>query len=221
MRYQRNNDIIPLLSESIEVVFLEEIRKEPVTVLFILLNVIVFLIVDFTGGSENVGHMVACGAAYTPFILEKQEYFRLFTSMFLHFGISHLANNMLLLFVFGQRLEPVVGKLRFALIYIIGGVGGNVVSLFLEIIKENYAVSAGASGAIFAAMGAIVFVVIYERGKIPDLSKRQVLFLAFFSLYFGFTSTGVDNAAHVGGLICGFLAALLLYHPRYVRSRKI
>lgn len=194
---------------------MEEIKKEPVTVLFILLNIIIFLIVDFTGGSENTMHMVECGAAYPPLILENGEFYRLFTCMFLHFGISHLANNMLVLFVLGQRLEPVVGKLKFCLIYLLGGIGGNVISLILEVRKNDYAVSAGASGAVFAVMGAMIYVVVRNRGRIKDISMRQMLIMAAFSLYFGFTSTGVDNAAHVGGMLCGFLQAMILYHPEH------
>ena len=61
---------------------MEEIKKEPITVLFILLNILIFLIVDFTGGSENTAHMIECGAAYPPLILENGEIYRLFTCMF-------------------------------------------------------------------------------------------------------------------------------------------
>lgn len=192
---------------------MEEIKKEPVTALFILLNILIFLAVDFTGGSENTVHMIECGAAYPPLILENGEIYRLFTCMFLHFGISHLANNMLVLFVLGQRLEPVVGKIKFILIYLLGGLGGNVISLLADVKKNEYAVSAGASGAVFAVMGAMIYVVIWSHGQLQDISTRQILIMAAFSLYFGFTSTGVDNAAHVGGMIMGFLLAVLLYHP--------
>lgn len=191
---------------------MEEIKKEPVTALFILLNILIFLAVDFTGGSENTVHMIECGAAYPPLILENGEIYRLFTCMFLHFGISHLANNMLVLFVLGQRLEPVVGKIKFILIYLLGGLGGNVISLLADVKKNEYAVSAGASGAVFAVMGAMIYVVIWSHGQLQDISTRQILIMAAFSLYFGFTSTGVDNAAHVGGMIMGFLLAVLLYH---------
>ena len=134
--------------------------------------------------------------------------------MFLHFGIEHLANNMLVLFVLGQRLEPVVGKIRFLLIYFLGGIGGNLISLVFDIKGGNYAVSAGASGAVFAVMGAMIWVVIRNRGRLQDISTRQMLVMAAFSLYFGFASSGVDNAAHVGGMICGILLAVALYHPR-------
>lgn len=193
----------------------KELSKEPVTAVLLLLNIIIFLVTDFTGGTDNTIHMLECGAAYPPFILENGEYYRLFTCMFLHFGIEHLANNMLVLFVLGQRLEPVVGKIRFLLIYFLGGIGGNLISLVFDIKGGNYAVSAGASGAVFAVMGAMIWVVIRNRGRLQDISTRQMLVMAAFSLYFGFASSGVDNAAHVGGMICGILLAVVLYHPRF------
>lgn len=180
--------------------------------LLILANILVFTAVEFTGGSEDTMHMLQCGAAYTPAIMQG-EYYRIFTSMFLHFGSQHLGNNMLVLFVLGGRLERTVGKLKYLLIYLLGGMGGNLLCLFLELDSADFAVSAGASGAVFAVMGAMIYAVIRSRGHIEDLSARQVVIMAAFSLYFGFTSEGVDNAAHVGGLICGFLLAVLLYHP--------
>mgnify|MGYP000019549305 CR=1 FL=1 len=116
---------------------MEEIKKEPVTVLLILINTLIFLVVEFTGGSENGQHMLECGAAYAPLILEPGQWYRMFSSMFLHFGAPHLINNMLVLFVLGQRLEPVTGKIKFFLIYIFGGLGGNMLSLFLICMQET------------------------------------------------------------------------------------
>ena len=195
---------------------MEEIKKEPVTVLLILLNTLIFLIVEFTGGSENGQHMLECGAAYAPLILEQGQWYRVFSSMFLHFGAPHLINNMLVLFVLGQRLEPAVGRLRFLLIYIAGGLGGNFISLFWDMRTGDYSVSAGASGAVFAVMGGMIYVIIRHRGRVADLTMKQMLIMAAFSLYFGFASEGVDNAAHAGGLLCGFLAAVIFYHPRKI-----
>jgi len=141
--------------------------------------------------------------------------------MFLHFGIYHIANNMLVLFVLGQRLEPVVGKIKFILIYLLGGLGGNIFSFITEMKSADYAVSAGASGAVFAVMGAMLYVVIRNHGRIQDISVRQMMIMAGFSLYFGFTSTGVDNAAHVGGMVCGFILAAVLYHPGNFSGRTM
>lgn len=192
---------------------LEEIRKEPATMALILINVLVFIAVEFTGTSQDAWHVLEYGAAYTPYIIQNGEVYRLFTSMFLHFGIEHLVNNMLVLFVLGSRLERVIGKIRFLLIYLLGGIAGNVVSLLLELKTQEFSVSAGASGAVFAVMGAMIYVVIRNKGWLGDLSMRQILVMAAFSLYFGFTSSGVDNAAHIGGLLAGFVLAVLFWYP--------
>lgn len=200
---------------------MEEIRKEPVTVALILINVLVFIAVELTGTSQNAWHVLDYGAAYTPYIVQNGEVYRLFTSMFLHFGIEHLVNNMLVLFVLGSRLEQVIGKLRFLFIYLAGGMAGNIFSLILELRNQDFSVSAGASGAVFAVMGAMIYVVIRNKGWLGDLSMRQILVMAVFSLYFGFTSSGVDNAAHIGGMIAGFVLAVLIWHPRKKRDQQM
>ena len=195
---------------------MEEIKREPVTALLILLNTLICLIVEFTGGAENGQHMLECGAVYAPLIIEQGQWYRMITSMFLHFGAPHLINNMLVLFVLGQRLEPVTGKMKFLLIYILGGLGGNLISLIWDMRTGNYSLSAGASGAVFAVMGGMIYVIIRHRGRVADLNMKQMLLMAAFSLYFGFASGGVDNAAHAGGLLCGFIAAVIVYHPRKI-----
>lgn len=200
---------------------MEEIRKEPVTVALILINVLVFIAVELTGTLQNAWHVLDYGAAYTPYIVQNGEVYRLFTSMFLHFGIEHLVNNMLVLFVLGSRLEQVIGKLRFLFIYLAGGIAGNIFSLILELRNQDFSVSAGASGAVFAVMGAMIYVVIRNKGWLGDLSMRQILVMAAFSLYFGFTSSGVDNAAHIGGMIAGFVLAVLIWHPRKKRDQQM
>lgn len=193
---------------------MEEIKKEPVTVGLILLNMIVFLLTEITGGSQDTAHMLRCGAAYAPAIVEGGEFYRLFTCMFLHFGMSHLLNNMLILFVLGQRLEPVLGKIRMLMVYFLGGLGGNLVSLYVSLQEQDYAVSAGASGAVFAILGGMIYVLLRHRGRVQDLTIRRIMVVAVLSLYYGFSSAGVDNAAHVGGLLCGFILTLLVYHPK-------
>lgn len=197
---------------------MKELKKTPVTSALLLLNILVFLIVEITGGSENTMHMLNCGACFVPKVVWEHQYYRLFTSMFLHFGMSHLANNMLVLFVLGGRLEHAVKKKKFLVIYLLGGMFGNVLSIFLEWYTDKFAISAGASGATFAILGALIYLIIWNKGHLGDLSTRQILIIAFLSLYLGFTSNGVDNVAHVGGLMGGFLLALLFYPPRKIRK---
>ena len=188
-------------------------KKQPVTMILLGINVLVFLLTEFTGRSNDAAHMLAFGAAQPALILEEGQWYRLFTCMFLHFGIEHLLNNMLVLCVLGIRLEPILGRVKFLLIYLIGGIGGNIVSLVLAGKESTYSVSAGASGAVFSLMGAILYIVLRHRGRVRDLTARQVAIMAVLSLYLGFASSGVDNAAHVGGFCFGFLLAVLLYRP--------
>ncbi|MDO4519049.1 MAG: rhomboid family intramembrane serine protease [Eubacteriales bacterium] len=194
---------------------IKDIKKSPVTAGLIAINILIFLIVDLTGaGSENTGHMLDCGAAFAPYIIEKKEYYRLFSCMFLHFGITHLLNNMLVLFVLGERLEPIVGKVKMILIYILGGLTGNLLSLYFEMKTNFFAVSAGASGAVFALMGSMIYVIARHKGRLADLTVRRMVLMAIVSVYLGFMKSGVDNAAHIGGLCGGLLITVLLYHPK-------
>ena len=197
---------------------LENLKKRPASAALILINIVIFFFVELSGSSQNTAHMLQMGASYEPLIMEDGQWYRLFTSMFLHFGMAHLLNNMLVLFVLGTRLEPVLGKVRLVVIYLAGGLGGNVISLALSLRSGDYHVSAGASGAVFALMGSILYVLLRSHGRVQDLNTRQVLIMAALSLYLGFASTGVDNAAHVGGLVCGFILTVLLYHPAPVSS---
>ena len=190
---------------------MEEMRKRPVTSLLVVANIIVFLLVEFTGGTDNTRHMLQWGACYGPYVWEEGQWYRIFTCLFLHFGMAHLANNMLVLAVLGMRLEGVLGHVKMLLVYFVGGMGGNLLSLALEKRSGDYTVSAGASGATFALMGAVLLVALRNHGRMQDLGLRQILIMAALSLYLGFVSEGVDNAAHVGGLLGGFLVAALLY----------
>ena len=184
------------------------------TVALIVINIAVFFILTMFGDTEDAVFMLQHGAMYEPNIIEGHEYYRIFTCLFLHFGITHLLNNMVLLGALGWNLELEIGKVRFVIIYFASGIIGNIVSLFYDLTLEQPAVSAGASGAIFGLMGALLYVVIANRGRLGRLSGRGMLVMVILSLYFGLTSTGVDNLAHIGGLVSGFLLAILLYRRK-------
>ena len=184
------------------------------TVALIVINVAVFFILTMFGDTEDAVFMLQHGAMYGPNIIEGHEYYRIFTCLFLHFGITHLLNNMVMLGALGWNLELEIGKVRFVIIYFASGIIGNIVSLFYDLTLEQPAVSAGASGAIFGLMGALLYVVIANRGRLGRLSGRGMLVMVILSLYFGLTSTGVDNLAHIGGLVSGFLLAVLLYRRK-------
>lgn len=184
------------------------------TATLIVINIAVFFFLSLFGDTEDAAFMFQHGAMYEPTVTQGHEFYRIFTSMFLHFGISHLVNNMVLLGALGWNLELEIGKIRLLIIYLISGIGGNLLSLYREIATETYAVSAGASGAIFGLMGALFYVVVANRGRLGRLSGRGMLVMVMLSLYFGLTSSGVDNWAHIGGLISGFVMAVILYRGK-------
>lgn len=194
-------------------------RPEAVcTIILIAVNVAVFFILSLFGDTEDAVFMMQHGAMYSDFVIQDHEYYRLFTCLFLHFGIEHLLNNMVILGALGWNLELQTGKIRFLLIYFGSGLFGNVVSLIFHGVAQEYTVSAGASGAIFGLMGALLWVVIANHGRLGRLSGRGMLVMVALSLYFGLSSSGVDNYAHIGGLVCGFLLALILYRKRRGRD---
>lgn len=183
--------------------------------LIVAANILVFLILEMIGSTEDVIFMAEHGACYSPWVVEYGEYYRLFTCMFLHYGIEHLFNNMLVLIFLGDALERSVGKIRYLIIYLGGGILANVLSCVLDYRSGDYAVSAGASGAVFAVVGALIYIVIVNRGRVAEFTMRRLILMALLSLFEGFTSVGVDNAAHVGGMVFGLLLAVLLYRrPR-------
>ena len=197
-QYHPNEDIIDRMRR--------RRQKCIMNLIIIAVNVILFLAAEVTGGSENTEHMVRMGASYTP-LVEGGEYWRLFTSMFLHFGLAHLLNNMVLLFFLGDYMERFLGKVRYLILYLGGGILGNIFSYWSELQQGRQVVSAGASGAIFAVLGGLVVLLLIHRGRLEDLSLPRVLLMAALSLYVGFRSAGVDGFAHLGGFLGGALLA--------------
>lgn len=196
-------------------------KKAVCTVGLLIVNVVVFLGLSFIGMTEDAAFMLEHGAMYVPYVQESQEYYRIFTSIFLHFGFAHLMNNMIMLLVMGASLEKEVGTIKFLIIYLGAGLGGNAFSMWYDIATSRNAVSAGASGAVFGVIGALLYVVIRNKGRLGTLTGKGIIFMIALSLYYGFTSTGVDNFAHIGGLVVGFLTAVLLYWKAHSKSSSI
>ena len=99
--------------------------KAPCTILLAAVNVIVFLVLSFLGMTEDGEFMLKHGAMYVPYLIKNGEYYRLFTSMFLHFGYDHLFNNMVVLVAMGWNLELEIGKIKFLIVYFVSGLVGH------------------------------------------------------------------------------------------------
>ena len=182
-----------------------------ITIMLLIANSLVFIVQCILGGSENTDVLLKMGAAYTPFILENGEWYRLFTAMFLHIGVQHLLYNMLALFAAGQYIEQYFGKVRYIILYLLSGIAGNVLSLIIELrFSHIFAVSAGASGAISGLFGAMVILALDPKMR-KTFPLPRVLFGLLFLLLPGNDSDNINIIAHLGGMICGFIIALVYY----------
>ena len=192
------------------------IKRAPVTIVLIIINVLVMIGLAMNNIPGEPNNMMNTWAAYTPAILAGKEYYRLFTSMFLHFGFEHLFNNMLLLFFLGEIIENRLGSVRYLFIYLLGGVLGNLLSLWMDLKLpiNQMPISAGASGAVFALIGATAYLLILNKGRLEGVSFSRLLLLIVLSIWDGARNPTIDGAAHIGGLIAGFLLTLIVYRKR-------
>lgn len=192
--------------------WLQDLLRGPfITYFFMAVNIVLFLLVEMTGGSENTQNMIRWGAVFGPRIIKYREYWRFPAAAFLHFGIAHIANNMLILFVMGPHLERALGHLKYFIFYIVCAAAANVGGFFISFSEVDYRVSAGASGAIFAISGGLLWAALRNRGRIGSLNIRQILIFTCLSMAYGLTGADVDNVVHAAGFVSGFFLSMVLY----------
>lgn len=182
--------------------------------LMVLINIIVFIWLESMGSTTDPYFMQDHGALSWTLVKIHGEFYRFFTCMFIHFGAQHLISNMFVLFVLGDNLERAVGKVKYLIIYLGTGLISSVVSCIYHIIKNENVLSGGASGAIFGVVGALIYVLWRNNGWLEHLSIYRLGFFAVYIFYTGFSSTGIDNAAHVGGFFAGLIMGFILYRPK-------
>ena len=190
----------------------KNIRAEYVTIALVAVNVITYLVLEWLGDTTNGFFMAEHGAMYPDFIRINHEWWRIITAGFLHFGAVHLVNNMVILYCMGSRLERVTGHLKYFLIYLVSLIGAGMLSYGMMLRTGDYAVSAGASGAIFGVIGGFLWIVILHRGRFEQITTRGIVMMIVLTIYYGFSSAGIDNWGHIGGLLAGFAATVILYH---------
>ena len=179
-------------------------RPRSVTTVILVVNAIVFLVELALGGAT--GEVLVRLGAMVPFLVATGEYWRLVTAMFLHVGVIHLLLNSWGLFLFGNLIESAFGSARFLAIYLVTGFFASAASFaFGEVTR----VAAGASGAIFGLLGAWL-AYNWRRRELfmAQANLRGALLLIAINLVLGFSVQGIDNTAHIGGLVAGVLAGL-------------
>ncbi len=215
-----------------EVIFMREFADEikqyltPANLVIILICIVVFFVdkILIASGTDISDY----GAVGWKQVIEDKEFYRILSYMFLHGSLLHLFNNMLVLLFVGSAVEKLLGSGKYLVNYFMSGIIAGVVSVYYNMWRYNHTISAtralvvsvGASGAVFGTVGALLWIVLANKGRIEGISIRRMIMFLVLSFYAGFTATGIDNAAHVGGLFFGFFSSMILYNRRRLRNES-
>ena len=172
-----------------------KMKKPYVTYALIGINTIIFIISMFI----NILPLFAVNR----YFIVHGEYYRLITGIFLHNGIIHLVCNMYSLYVIGSQLESFLGKIKYLIVYLLSGLAGSVLSIYF-----SNSFSVGASGAIFGLLGSLLYFGYHYRVYLDSVIKSQIIPLIILNLMLGFMLRGIDNWAHIGGLIGGVFSTM-------------
>lgn len=190
-------------SKRVEKIF--SMKKPIITYAIIGICILLFILTIILGnGLMDIEVLIKFGAN-VKYYTKNGDYYRLFTCIFLHAGIIHLACNMYSLYAIGPQLESFYGKLKYLFIFICSGICGSILSLAFS--SDNL-VSVGASGAIFGMLGALLYFGYHYRVYLGNALKNQILPVIVLNLAIGFMASGIDNFAHIGGLVGGVFAAM-------------
>lgn len=184
-------------------------KKPIVTYSLIFICILVFILMYVLGNGSTDNYTLLVFGANVDTLTKNGDYYRLFTSMFLHIGILHLLCNMYSLYIIGKEVENVFGKVKYLIIYLLSGIAGSILSLAFN----HNTICAGASGAIFGLLGALLYFGYYYRTYLGATLTRSIIPVIVLNLIIGFTSSGIDNAAHIGGLVGGILIAMAVGVP--------
>ena len=192
-------------------VYEKTFRRKPVIITYLLIFACIatfFAAFMIDGPDILTGKMLgtvgAYGANWGP-LLQAGEIWRLVTHIFLHGSLMHILVNMYSLHILGSQIETLLGKFKFTIIFLVSGICGGLLSGLL-----NESPSVGASGAIFGLMGAMLYFGIKYRTYLGEALKKQILPVIIINLAIGFMSTGIDNYAHIGGLVAGIFCTMAL-----------
>ena len=178
-------------------------KKPVVTYALIVLNIMVYLYMLLYDGDGSLSYNLA----NNYMSLRSGKYYTLITSLFLHADIIHIAFNMYALYILGPQVEKYYGRFKFALIYFLSGILGNIFSC---VFMDSNVFSIGASGAIFGLLGSIAYFTYYYRATLQGLLRSQVVPIILLNLVIGLVIPGIDVSAHLGGLIGGVLISMAI-----------
>lgn len=178
-----------------------------VTIALVFICIIMFIVETVAGGSENLTTLLKFGAMNDVAVAAGHQWWRLFTAQFLHIGIWHLVSNIVMIYYMGMIIEPIFSHWRFLFVYLLSGVGGNLLSFALG---NDKTIAAGASTALFGLFGAVLSLAMMHRNN-PFIvyAGKQAFVLAVINLFLDLFMPNIDIFGHLGGLISGALLTII------------
>lgn len=184
-----------------------------VSLSLVFVNSLLFFICIFTGDL-----LYRAGAFGIEHILRDGQWYRIVTAIFLHADVNHLVSNMLLLYFAGKIVEGYLDHARYAILYLLSGIIGNLFSACYELWNGFYD-SIGASGAVFGILGMLLALVLFHHGRLQKITLSRMLLMLVLSVYNGATVENINNVAHIGGLFAGFFLTSLYLLIRLMSDR--
>ncbi len=197
---------------------METLKRYPLTYGIIFLNILFFLLSALQSGNIvdiDLDTLVDLGALYGPLVVKQGEWWRLLSAMFLHGGMTHILMNMVSLYIIGRGMELYFPKAAYLAIYLLSGLVGGLLSLYMH----PMSVGIGASGAIFGVFGALAGFFLAHRKRIGAYSRefmRDFAVILGLNLMLGLSISSIDMSAHIGGLVTGMVGGYMI--ARYPRS---
>lgn len=167
------------------------------------INIIIFAVMMITGNRDEFINMFGNSSYY---IRLYNQFYRLFTCMFIHSDLIHIAQNMISLYIFGGMTERFYGTFETGVIYFFSGICGSILSFLV-----GGGISVGASGAIFGLIACILYTSKRNKKSIEGINYSTMLILVAINIMLGFVETGVDNMGHIGGFIGGIISSIVMY----------
>lgn len=181
-------------------------RRLPVTATLLTLNLIMVLIVVFTGGF-TIQNLTRWGGMNPMLVTQEQEYYRLFMAMFLHGSVIHFLANSYFLYFMGGFVERLLGRQKYIIIYLLSGLGS---SLLVWWLGANNSLTIGASGALFGILGAVLLLTYMKEAWFTPMGIRNIRTITVINLVFTFLIPNISVYGHLGGLITGIILIYLL-----------
>ncbi len=198
--------------------FKEYLRYYPVTSALIAINVILLIVMEIYGSSQNVWTLLQFGAIYKLTGIVDPEWWRYVTPIFLHGGVAHLLFNSFGLIVFAPPLERMLGKWRYIACYLFSGIIGNIVSWHLH---QSDFIGVGASGAIYGIYAAYIYLALFRKDIMDDSSRKTIGTIVIIGIIYSVVPfNNVDVWAHLGGFMGGFAFMAMVVWSIKRRYRK-